>query len=175
MGLSRSERLVLVLLSVAILAGRAARFGCGDDEFAVTRAEDAAVGESARAETPSSVGATAAAGSAGAGAVAAAGGPVAAANARAERAAPPEPEISADAPLDINAAAAADFERLPGIGPAKARAIVERREAIGGFRAVSDLLDVPGIGPKTLERLEGLVVVKGAHREDVGARTEETN
>jgi competence protein ComEA len=54
---------------------------------------------------------------------------------------------------------------LPGIGPAKAKAIVERREAMNGFRAIDDLLDVPGIGPKTLERLATLVRVNGAPEE----------
>jgi len=160
MGLSRSERLVLVLLSVAILAGRAARFGCGESEpFAVTRAEraiadaparDAASGDSLAGIAPDSAGTTRRT----------------AARSTEEREGKPKPDLSADAPLDLNAAAAEDFERLPGIGPAKAKAIVECRERMGGFKAVSDLLEVPGIGPKTAARLQGLVFVKGAHRED---------
>lgn len=160
MGLSRSERLVLVLLSVAILAGRAARYGCGGDAFTVTRAERAAAPESVRAAAPDA-GVASAGASRGDSASVAPGAPAGAAAERESSKA----EISADAPLDINAATAADFERLPGIGPAKARAIVEWRESAGGYRTVRDLLDVPGIGAKTLARLDGLVIVKGAPRD----------
>lgn len=55
--------------------------------------------------------------------------------------------------LDINLAGAAEWAALPGIGPALARRIVERREQQGGFRSVEDLLGVKGVGPKKLERL----------------------
>ncbi len=169
MGLSRSERLVLVALSVAILAGRAARFGCGGSErFEVVRAErGAAEGPAhgaARADTLASTAADSASATRRAAAIA-----------PAERKAKSGSEVSADAPLDLNAANAQDFENLPGIGPAKAKAIVERRESVGGFRAVSDLLDVPGIGPKTVARLQSLVFVKGAHREDARAGNQEKN
>ena len=57
------------------------------------------------------------------------------------------------APLDINQAAAEDWEALPGIGPSLAASIVEMREALGGFRDPADLLRVRGIGPKKLEQL----------------------
>jgi len=59
--------------------------------------------------------------------------------------------------LDLNRASAADLEQLPGIGPAKAKAIVEHRERYGPFRSVDDLLNVKGIGPKLLERMRPLV------------------
>jgi len=59
--------------------------------------------------------------------------------------------------LDLNRASAADLEQLPGIGPAKAKAIVEHRERYGPFRSVDDLLNVKGIGPKLMERLRPLV------------------
>jgi competence protein ComEA len=65
--------------------------------------------------------------------------------------------------LDLDRATAAELERLPGVGPALARRIVEAREArgTGGFRTVDDLLEVRGIGPATLERLRSAVVVDG--------------
>jgi competence protein ComEA len=63
-------------------------------------------------------------------------------------------------PLDLNLAAAADLERLPGIGPAIAKAILDARDRMGGFRSVDDLLEVRGIGPAKLEALRELVTVR---------------
>lgn len=60
-------------------------------------------------------------------------------------------------PLDINRATAADFERLPGIGPALARRIVRYRDSVGGFRSLEELDRVPGIGPATLARIAPLL------------------
>jgi competence protein ComEA len=66
---------------------------------------------------------------------------------------------ASDGVLDINRATADELETLPGIGPGLARAIVEYRESQGPFRAVEDLLLVPGIGPARLEQLRHLVRV----------------
>lgn len=62
-------------------------------------------------------------------------------------------------PLDINAAGAAAFESLPGIGPALAAAIVTYRTDHGPFRSVDALAQVPGIGPAKVEVLRELVTV----------------
>lgn len=62
--------------------------------------------------------------------------------------------------VDLNRADRASLEQLPGIGPALAGRILELRGREGPFRAVEDLLEVSGIGPVTLERLEGRVVVR---------------
>ena len=61
------------------------------------------------------------------------------------------PYVSADGRLDINAAPSDALELLPGIGAAKAEAILAYREAYGGFESVYELLAVPGIGAETLE------------------------
>ena len=50
--------------------------------------------------------------------------------------------------LDVNLASAADFDTLPGIGPALAGRIVTFREKHGPFRRIEDLLVIPGIGSK---------------------------
>jgi competence protein ComEA len=63
----------------------------------------------------------------------------------------------APAAVNVNTATAADFARLPGVGPVLARRIVEHREARGLFRRLDDLLEVDGIGPKLLRRLEPLL------------------
>ena len=55
--------------------------------------------------------------------------------------------------IDPNFADETELRRLPGIGPAKAAAIVDDRRARGPFRDLSDLQRVPGIGPTTLTRL----------------------
>jgi len=63
-------------------------------------------------------------------------------------------------PIDLNVATTSQLEALPGIGPSTAAAIIARRTAIGRFRRVDDLLDVPGIGPAKLESFRKLVTVE---------------
>jgi len=54
--------------------------------------------------------------------------------------------------LDLNTATLEQLDTLPGIGPSKARAILELRQQIGRFSTVEQLLDVKGIGPSTLAK-----------------------
>ena len=63
----------------------------------------------------------------------------------------------AGVPVDLNQATAADLDRLPGVGPATAAAIVAYRDKHGRFRSVDDLGEVPGIGPAKLAALRDLV------------------
>ncbi|GMK41371.1 hypothetical protein PCCS19_44270 [Paenibacillus sp. CCS19] len=65
---------------------------------------------------------------------------------------------STDGRIDINHATAQQLDELPGIGPAKAAAIVADREANGPFRSVDDLDRVKGIGLKMIEKLRASVV-----------------
>jgi competence protein ComEA len=69
---------------------------------------------------------------------------------------------NAEAPLNLNTATAAQLEGLKGIGPSKAKAIVEQREKNGQFHSVDDLKLVRGIGDKMLEQLRPQVTVDGA-------------
>jgi competence ComEA-like helix-hairpin-helix protein len=55
--------------------------------------------------------------------------------------------------LDPNRANAAELDRLPGVGPSTAEALVRSREAEGPFRVPEDLLRVRGIGPSLLARI----------------------
>ena len=60
-------------------------------------------------------------------------------------------------PIDLNRATADDLDRLPGIGPSTAQAIVDYRDQHGPFGSVDDLLDVRGIGPAKLDAIRELV------------------
>lgn len=64
--------------------------------------------------------------------------------------------------LDLNTADAAELDGLPGIGPVLAGRIVEHRRQHGRFRSIDELLSVPGIGPRLLERLRPAVRVTAA-------------
>ena len=68
-------------------------------------------------------------------------------------------EAAGSRPVDLNAADVASLDALPGIGPARALAVLRYREANGPFRAVQDLARVPGFGPAALNRLQGRVRV----------------
>ncbi|GHH97067.1 helix-hairpin-helix domain-containing protein [Neobacillus kokaensis] len=59
--------------------------------------------------------------------------------------------------INLNKADAVELQNLPGIGPAKAAAIIEFRETSGGFKTVEDLKNISGIGDKTFEKLKDLV------------------
>ncbi len=64
--------------------------------------------------------------------------------------------------IDLNRAGAGELEKLPGIGPVKARAIVEYRIRNGLFSKPADIMKVSGIGPKTFARIAPLLTVNGA-------------
>jgi competence protein ComEA len=61
---------------------------------------------------------------------------------------------------DLNLMTAADLERLPGVGPSRARAILAYREKNGPFADPIELNRVPGIGDLTARRLARLVTVR---------------
>lgn len=64
--------------------------------------------------------------------------------------------------IDLNTADVYDLQRLPGIGEARARAIVEYREEYGPFRTVEDITRVSGIGDGILAGLQEYVTVSEA-------------
>lgn len=63
-----------------------------------------------------------------------------------------DPIIPVSGFININTASAAELMELDGIGEVKAAAIVEYRREHGEFKSVDDLLNVKGIGEKTLEK-----------------------
>ncbi|WP_437286739.1 ComEA family DNA-binding protein [Sorangium sp. So ce406] len=67
--------------------------------------------------------------------------------------------VTADGKVVLNLATEADLMRLPGVGPAKAAAILALRARMKRFRKVDDLLRVKGLGRRSLKRLRPLVLV----------------
>jgi len=84
-----------------------------------------------------------------------------------ESEASPEPPAVAEAPLrvgvvNLNTASIDELMRLPGIGPAKARAVLELRRKLTHFTRLEDLMRVKGIGRKTFRKLQPLIRLSGA-------------
>ena len=56
-------------------------------------------------------------------------------------------------PVAVNSADADELDTLPGVGEVIAQRIIEEREENGPFYYPEDLMNVNGIGEKTLEKL----------------------
>ena len=72
------------------------------------------------------------------------------------------PQLSAEPPLgkmDINQAGLDELEKLPGIGPELAGAILTYRSEHGMFAAIENVMDVPGIGPGKFDKIKELIEV----------------
>lgn len=62
--------------------------------------------------------------------------------------------------LDLNQATEEELKALPGVGIKTARAIVDHRKAIGGYKSLEQLRRVRGVGDKLYKCLIDLVFVK---------------
>ncbi|MDO9139685.1 MAG: helix-hairpin-helix domain-containing protein [Methylobacter sp.] len=70
-------------------------------------------------------------------------------------------------PVNINTADAKTIgEALSGIGLKKAEAIVKYREEKGAFKSAEELVNVAGIGEKTVEKIKHDVLISDAVVED---------
>ena len=63
--------------------------------------------------------------------------------------------------VNINSASEKQLAELDGIGPVKAKAIVDYRKKNGPFKAPDDLMLVQGIGEKTYQLIKPYVTVSG--------------
>ncbi len=62
--------------------------------------------------------------------------------------------------ININTADGEELERLSGIGEKTARAIIAYRAENGAFQQAEDIMDVPGIGEKTFEKIKDDICVE---------------
>jgi competence protein ComEA len=65
------------------------------------------------------------------------------------------------AAVNVNTANQQELETLNGIGPAKAKAIIDYRAKNGPFKSIEELDNVPGIGQGTLAKIRGDVTLSG--------------
>ena len=78
-----------------------------------------------------------------------------------ERSVPAEEIVPEKQPVDINAATAEELQRLMGIGPVLAQAIVDYRAEHGPFSSVDELLEVSGIGETKLDGIRSDITLGG--------------
>lgn len=70
-------------------------------------------------------------------------------------------ELLSPVALDLNLAEEGELSQLPGLGPQRARRIVEHRERFGKFQKVDELDQVEGMGSYLVEKLRPAVRVGG--------------
>src|SRR5664279_6646520 len=66
------------------------------------------------------------------------------------------------AAVNINTATKEELDALPEIGPVKAQAIVDYRNANGPFKTPEDIMKVSGIKEGTFAKVKGMIAVSGA-------------
>ena len=70
-------------------------------------------------------------------------------------------EASLTGVVNVNTATVDQLVLLPGIGEARANALIQARKQQGGFKSVDELLEVKGIGKAGLAKLRPHVAVRG--------------
>ncbi|MET3196172.1 helix-hairpin-helix domain-containing protein [Gottfriedia sp. OAE603] len=62
--------------------------------------------------------------------------------------------------IDINHATIEELQKIPGIGPSKAKNIKEYIEMNGSFTSIEQLDEVNGIGTKSLEQMKPFILIR---------------
>jgi competence protein ComEA len=68
------------------------------------------------------------------------------------------------AAVNINTATQSELENVKGLGPSKAKAIIDYREKNGAFKSVDDLDKVKGFGKASVDKLKPELSVDSAKR-----------
>lgn len=71
----------------------------------------------------------------------------------------PQNNVEEPVIININTASAHQLQRLNGISQATADAVIEYRKNNGGFKSVDEIINVKGMGEKTLEKIRGSITV----------------
>jgi len=62
--------------------------------------------------------------------------------------------------VNINTASAQELAKLKKVGPKCAVRIVEHRQKYGPFKLTEELMEVPGIGPGTYNRIKDQIIAQ---------------
>jgi competence protein ComEA len=79
-----------------------------------------------------------------------------------EAAPPPSNELAPDAlaaKININTASVEELDKLPGIGPSIAKAIIDYRATNGPFQQIEDINEVKGIGDALFAKIKDSITV----------------
>ena len=91
-------------------------------------------------------------------------------NSPASSAAPPSrtaaTPVAATAAVNLNTASSSELASLPGIGPKTAERILEYRQKNGPFKKLEELMNVRGLGEKTFLKLRPQLTIDAAKPED---------
>lgn len=62
--------------------------------------------------------------------------------------------------ININTASAKELAQLQNVGPKYAVRIIEHRHKYGPFKLTEELMDVPGIGLRTFDRIKDQIIAQ---------------
>ena len=62
--------------------------------------------------------------------------------------------------ININTAGSEELQKIPGVGLSTAEKIISYRMTFGKFKTIEDLINISGIGHKTLEKMKGYITAR---------------
>lgn len=68
-------------------------------------------------------------------------------------------EGGSDGKVNINTANESELDTLPGIGPSRAKDIINYREKVGAFKSIEEIKNVSGIGESAFEKMKEIITI----------------